>query len=57
MKDAAEPRNHVHGIVGALHSVHAEPGPGIGECRFARGVHRQTDVDGAARAPEKNRFG
>ncbi len=29
MKDAAELKNHVYDIVGALHSVHDEVGPGI----------------------------
>ena len=31
MKDAAELKNHVYDIVGALHSVHDELGPGINE--------------------------
>ena len=33
MKDAAELKNHVYDIVGALHSVHDELGPGINEYR------------------------
>ena len=31
MKDVAELKNHVYDIVGALHSVHDELGPGINE--------------------------
>ena len=31
MKDAAELKSHVYDIVGALHSVHDELGPGINE--------------------------
>ena len=31
MKDAAELKNHVYDIVGALHSVHDELGPDINE--------------------------
>ena len=31
MMDAAELKNHVYGIVGALHSVHGGLGPGINE--------------------------
>ena len=31
MKDIAELKNHVYDIVGALHSVHDELGPGINE--------------------------
>ena len=31
MMDAAELKNHVYDIVGALHSVHDELGPGINE--------------------------
>ena len=31
LKDAAELKNHVYDIVGALHSVHDELGPGINE--------------------------
>ena len=31
MKDAVELKNHVYDIVGALHSVHDELGPGINE--------------------------
>ena len=31
MKDAAELKKHVYDIVGALHSVHDELGPGINE--------------------------
>ena len=32
MKDAAELKSHVYDIVGALHRVHDEPGPGVNEC-------------------------
>ena len=31
MKDASELKNHIYDIVGALHSVHDELGPGINE--------------------------
>jgi hypothetical protein len=31
MKDIAELKNHVYDIVGALHTVHGELGPGINE--------------------------
>ena len=31
MKNAAELKEHVYDIVGALHSVHAELGPGVNE--------------------------
>ena len=31
MKDTAELKSHVYDIVGALHSVHGELGPGINE--------------------------
>ncbi len=35
MEDAAELKRHIYDIVGALHSVHDEPGPGINECSKA----------------------
>ena len=31
MKDAAELKRHIYDIVGALHSVHDELGPGIND--------------------------
>jgi hypothetical protein len=53
MKDAVELKNHVYDIVGALHSVHDELGPGINEYCYQEALAMELSDRGIPSEREK----